>query len=83
VQLFHSCCVLDDVGWLPVLRCCRPAVLLQLAKTLGVVKLIVVVNKLDDHSVVGPDGQWDQNRWVRCGLGKPSRVWHIYWSRGG
>jgi len=34
----------------------------QLAKTLGVVKLVVVINKLDDHSVVGPDGQWDQNR---------------------
>lgn len=36
----------------------------QLAKTLGVVKLVVVVNKLDDHSVVLPDGQWDQNRCV-------------------
>lgn len=35
----------------------------QLAKTLGVVKLVVVINKLDDHSVVGPDGQWDQNRY--------------------
>eukprot|EP00775_Hariotina_reticulata_P004184 gene4184-4432_t len=32
----------------------------QLAKTLGVVKLIVVVNKLDDHSVVEPGGQWSQ-----------------------
>lgn len=34
----------------------------QLAKTLGVVKLVVVVNKLDDHSVALPNGQWDQNR---------------------
>jgi translation elongation factor EF-1alpha len=36
----------------------------QLAKTLGVVKLVVVVNKLDDHSVACENGQWDQNRWV-------------------
>ena len=35
----------------------------QLAKTLGVVKLIVVVNKLDDSSVVGEDGQWSQERY--------------------
>jgi translation elongation factor EF-1alpha len=34
---------------------------LQLAKTLGVVKLIVVVNKLDDHSVA-EDGKWSQAR---------------------
>jgi translation elongation factor EF-1alpha len=38
-----------------LLRC------LQLAKTLGVVKLIVVVNKLDDHSVA-EDGKWSQTR---------------------
>eukprot|EP00879_Flechtneria_rotunda_P005910 GHRR01006216.1.p1 GENE.GHRR01006216.1~~GHRR01006216.1.p1 ORF type:complete len:409 (+),score=135.16 GHRR01006216.1:169-1395(+) len=35
----------------------------QLAKTLGVVKLVVVVNKLDDHSVVGENGQWSQERY--------------------
>lgn len=34
----------------------------QLAKTLGVVKLIVVVNKLDDPSVVEEGGQWAQSR---------------------
>ncbi|WIA14996.1 hypothetical protein OEZ85_001702 [Tetradesmus obliquus] len=34
----------------------------QLAKTLGVVKLIVVVNKLDDHSVA-EDGKWSQARY--------------------
>ena len=34
----------------------------QLAKTLGVVKLVVVVNKLDDHSVSLPGGAWDQAR---------------------
>jgi peptide chain release factor subunit 3 len=34
----------------------------QLAKTLGVVKLVVVVNKLDDHSVALPNGQWSQDR---------------------
>jgi hypothetical protein len=35
----------------------------QLAKTLGVVKLIVVVNKLDDSSVVGEGGVWSQERY--------------------
>lgn len=35
----------------------------QLAKTLGVVKLIVVVNKLDDSSVVLEGGQWSQERY--------------------
>lgn len=29
----------------------------QLAKTLGVIKLVVVVNKLDDHSVATPEGK--------------------------
>jgi hypothetical protein len=29
----------------------------QLAKTLGVIKLVVVINKLDDHSVATPEGQ--------------------------
>jgi translation elongation factor EF-1alpha len=37
-------------------------VYVQLAKTLGVVKLIVVVNKLDDHSVA-EDGKWSQTRY--------------------
>lgn len=51
-----------------------PGCVTQLAKTLGVVKLIVVVNKLDDHSVVGPDGkQWDQNR---CG-GPGTQLLHV------
>ena len=35
----------------------------QLAKTLGVVKLIVVVNKLDDPSVVLDGGQWSRERY--------------------
>ncbi|KAI8464657.1 MAG: elongation factor-like protein [Monoraphidium minutum] len=35
----------------------------QLAKTLGVVKLVVVVNKLDDSSVVGEGGAWSQERY--------------------
>lgn len=34
----------------------------QLAKTLGVSKLIVVVNKMDDPSVLSPEGQWSQPR---------------------
>lgn len=36
----------------------------QLAKTLGVVKLIVVVNKMDEQSVTTPEGMWSQ---ARCG----------------
>ena len=35
----------------------------QLAKTLGVVKLVVVVNKLDDSSVVGEGGVWAHERY--------------------
>lgn len=34
----------------------------QLAKTLGVVKLVVVVNKLDDSSVALEGGEWSQER---------------------
>jgi translation elongation factor EF-1alpha len=30
----------------------------QLAKTLGVQKLVVVVNKMDDPSITAPDGAW-------------------------
>ena len=30
----------------------------QLAKTLGVMKLLVVVNKMDDPSVIVGDGEW-------------------------
>lgn len=42
----------------------------QLAKTLGVTKLIVAVNKMDDPSIVSPNGEWSQERYneitVRC-----------------
>lgn len=34
----------------------------QLAKTLGVSRLIVVINKLDCPSVAHPDGKWDKAR---------------------
>lgn len=34
----------------------------QLAKTLGVAKLIVVINKMDDESTAGPDGVWSEER---------------------
>ena len=30
----------------------------QLAKTLGVSRLVVAINKMDDHSVAGPSGEW-------------------------
>ena len=34
----------------------------QLAKTLGVAKLIVAINKMDDESTTGPDGLWSEER---------------------
>lgn len=36
----------------------------QLAKTLGVAKLIVAINKMDDESTAGPDGLWSEERCV-------------------
>ena len=36
----------------------------QLAKTLGVAKLIVAINKMDDDSTTGPDGLWSEERCV-------------------
>jgi len=35
----------------------------QLAKTLGVTKLIVAVNKMDEPSIVGPNGEWSEERY--------------------
>jgi len=35
----------------------------QLAKTLGVTKLIVAVNKMDDPSTVTAEGIWSQERY--------------------
>lgn len=34
----------------------------QLAKTLGVSKLVVVINKMDDPTVAGPNGEWQKER---------------------
>ena len=34
-----------------------------LAKTLGVTKLIVAVNKMDEPSITGPDGVWSEERY--------------------
>ena len=36
----------------------------QLAKTLGVAKLIVAINKMDDESTTGPNGLWSESRSV-------------------
>ncbi|CAK0783525.1 hypothetical protein CVIRNUC_006724 [Coccomyxa viridis] len=35
----------------------------QLAKTLGVAKLIVAVNKMDDPSIINADGTWSKERY--------------------
>ncbi len=34
-----------------------------LAKTLGVTKLIVAVNKMDEPSITGPGGTWSEERY--------------------
>lgn len=34
----------------------------QLAKTLGVTKIIVAVNKMDEPSIAGPNGEWSEAR---------------------
>ena len=34
-----------------------------LAKTLGVTKLIVAVNKMDEPSITGPNGTWSEERY--------------------
>ena len=40
----------------------------QLAKTLGVAKLIVAVNKMDDPSIAHEDGTWDKARCATSGF---------------
>lgn len=42
----------------------------QLAKTLGVMKLIVAVNKMDDPSILGPNGKIGLLIWKECFLGQ-------------
>lgn len=44
----------------------------QLAKTLGVAKLIVAINKMDDESTTGPDGLWSEERWAASECMLPS-----------
>ena len=46
----------------------------QLAKTLGVAKLIVAINKMDDESTAGPDGLWSEER---SGPFRVSCFWHV------
>ena len=38
----------------------------MLAKTSGVRQMIVVINKLDDPSVLNPDGTWSKERFMDC-----------------
>ena len=35
----------------------------QLAKTLGVAKLVIAINKMDDPSVTGANGEWSKERY--------------------
>jgi hypothetical protein len=41
----------------------------QLAKTLGVTKVIVAVNKMDEPSIVGPNGEWSHDRYKEIQVG--------------
>lgn len=43
----------------------------QLAKTLGVTKIIVAVNKMDEPSIAGPDGEWSEARYKEIQVGDP------------
>mmetsp|Transcript_17002 Transcript_17002/g.35299 ORF Transcript_17002/g.35299 Transcript_17002/m.35299 type:complete len:582 (-) Transcript_17002:187-1932(-) len=38
----------------------------MLAKTSGVRQLVVVINKMDDPSVVSPEGMWSEQRYEEC-----------------
>lgn len=38
----------------------------MLAKTSGVRQMVVVINKLDDPSVLNPDGSWSNERFMEC-----------------
>jgi peptide chain release factor subunit 3 len=38
----------------------------MLAKTAGVRQLVVAVNKMDDPSILNPDGTWNKARYDEC-----------------
>uniref|UniRef100_A0A7S0ZJC9 Tr-type G domain-containing protein n=1 Tax=Timspurckia oligopyrenoides TaxID=708627 RepID=A0A7S0ZJC9_9RHOD len=38
----------------------------MLAKTSGVRQLVVIINKMDDPSIVNPDGSWSKERYDEC-----------------
>lgn len=50
----------------------------QLAKTLGVAKLIVAINKMDDESTAGPNGLWSEERYTLSALRTPVIHHHLH-----
>jgi peptide chain release factor subunit 3 len=52
----------------------------MLAKTSGVRMLVVVINKLDDPSVLCPDGTWSQERYNDCKTGLEPYLRQVGWN---
>jgi peptide chain release factor subunit 3 len=52
----------------------------MLAKTSGVRQLVVVVNKLDDPSVLTPDGKWSEERFKECKKGLEPYLKQVGWN---
>ena len=50
----------------------------QLAKTLGVAKLIVAINKMDDESTTGPNGLWSESRLVEIATAATSHCQQVH-----
>lgn len=52
----------------------------MLAKTSGVRQLVVVINKLDDPSVLNPDGSWSKDRFDECKTGLEPFLRSVGWN---
>lgn len=55
----------------------------MLAKTSGVRQMVVVINKLDDPSVLGPDGVWSEERFLECKTKLEPYLKQVGWSPKG
>lgn len=52
----------------------------MLAKTSGVRQIVVVINKLDDPSVLRPDQSWSEERFLECKTGLEPYLKQIGWN---
>ncbi|CAN8066159.1 unnamed protein product [Agarophyton chilense] len=55
----------------------------MLAKTSGVRQMVVVVNKLDDPSVIKSDGSWSQERFEECKMKLEPYLKNVGWNSKG